>query len=1223
MNLWVCKRQLALAQRIMQKVQFNNRWIIDQSQIVKQIVGKHTDLIGHFGEQFDLIAREYLDFKAVLKKESNLDITLFNDDMSALFGQMARGIGVQEWRNIIGYKGADLINERALLKEYITKWSIKGNKDKVVFEKTNDEGMAYFGKFLFKDGTINEKRVDTLVDFIIDTFKPIETHGYNLDNVFKYLNEGDILQGVISSIRNSYKLDIASAVELVDKKAIKNFQEATDMVVGNVRAELAMKGIQPTVDQLDTFVKDFVGDALLKDSKMAWVWNFNNSLKGIYWTLKYFAAPFTAPLMMAQAFVIGSMNLDIRSRGLPMLYRGDAVNYFLDDLKILKGENPFDKTIYEELSDSWYGTFVNKILPHPKLQAMVKGGWQTMFEMVSDWTVKRLSVATALSKEGWNFKNESELLNMVKDGNISKEALNRINANALLFYTDFRTNSSSLFLSRNAFSRWHAFNALQWYVVNRSSEIFRGIYNFWQAIRQGKMNTFGDLFKYIEDPANAEFKWLCYAPLLATKYSFFADKMLNEGDTEENRVAKITEYSLGVNDFLSSFDATFIGRLLGNTMDYEGVYIDYVNSKGETWTISGGVEAWVYWILSAVMSSMFKEMKVLNIVANPAKMILNGETDIDSLMEQAGVEFRKIAEGMGRYNLLPGIETYWLKKVPESDDYFSSVIMSIGETNQSVKTSQKLRKVEEIEKILSNPFEMKNALMYLDLLKIGLDDTPSVTEMKFDRFRKATTTDPVMINLYNGVFDRDIFNEMTQADMYNMYSDLTNQDLSKMKIDKNSVTQILGASNLEDMKLWTFIGQLTNKLGMQRLNWLIDQWNPSATNVGIQQMFSMAEQKIPGSSRAIMAYAAGKMQDKYVIEANLAKWVPFKDAKNETTLTPSELAEIQKNIIQTVYPSLYITDKSSWYGLVAERAKQIDPRNLGKTSKEGILYADKSASSFINSLGLLDMIAYQEGQKGNPDAKYIASVYSLIGKYVKDPKARLHIMNNTYESIERLNIDPKMKATIKLGNALGNIDVLDKAVKDPEFMKKNAKVVDNAIRTVFGTLDQINNMGMSTFLEELGTALKGNSGATEGNLKGFSGSAIKQANSFGRSTDGSQYDNSNRKALEQLSNKIPSLIKRLPSTYKPWQNIRLPYDVNAKYETPKPIQYAEYQYITRNLNQGSGDASTAELVAKVKPEQKVVYKTSDYNTPKWKEVKQKPAKKHKFKVQKKSKLTFD
>lgn len=80
----------------MQKIQFNNRWFIDQSKIVHNIVGKHTDLIGKFGEQFDLVAKEYTDFKAILSKESNLHISEFNDDVSALFGKLARGIGVKD-----------------------------------------------------------------------------------------------------------------------------------------------------------------------------------------------------------------------------------------------------------------------------------------------------------------------------------------------------------------------------------------------------------------------------------------------------------------------------------------------------------------------------------------------------------------------------------------------------------------------------------------------------------------------------------------------------------------------------------------------------------------------------------------------------------------------------------------------------------------------------------------------------------------------------------------------------------------------------------------------------------------------------------------------------------------------------------------------------------------------------------------------------------------------
>lgn len=108
------------------------------------------------------------------------------------------------------------------------------------------------------------------------------------------------------------------------------------------------------------------------------------------------------------------------------------------------------------------------------------------------------------------------------------------------------------------------------------------------------MNTFGDFFKYIEDPANAEFKWMLYAPLLTTKYSFYADKMMNEDLTQENKVQKITDYALGVNDFISSWDATFLGRLIQTPLEYEGAYIDYVNSKGETGTVYGGLEAGLF-----------------------------------------------------------------------------------------------------------------------------------------------------------------------------------------------------------------------------------------------------------------------------------------------------------------------------------------------------------------------------------------------------------------------------------------------------------------------------------------------------------------------------------------------------------------------------------------------------------------------------------------------------
>lgn len=311
---------------------------------------------------------------------------------------------------------------------------------------------------------------------------------------------------------------------------------------------------------------------------------------------------------------------------------------------------------------------------------------------------------------------------------------------------------------------------------------------------------------------------------------------------------------------------------------------------------------------------------------------------------------------------------------------------------------------------------------------------------------------------------------------------------------------------------------------------MLDQWAPNAKNVGLQKIFALAENNIPGSSRAILAYAANRMQDKLVEQTNLANGVPLKSAKSENTLSTDELTEIQKTVIQRTYPYMYIADKSSWYSLIAERAKQIDPSVFGKKDKAGNMNADKSMTSFVNSLGLMDMVAYSEAQKGNPNAQYIKSVYGMIGKFVQDPAARLNIMNNTYETVERLDVDPKLKATIKLGNALGNIDILDKALQDKNFVSQNRQTVDNAIRTVFGTLDHINKTGMSTILEDL----KDETGpiATATKQPYYNGSAYNQGLSYGKSYGSSQHDSGNRQAYDQLSAKIPQLYKSLPADYK-------------------------------------------------------------------------------------------
>lgn len=171
--------------------------------------------------------------------------------------------------------------------------------------------------------------------------------------------------------------------------------------------------------------------------------------------------------------------------------------------------------------------------------------------------------------------------------------------------------------------------------------------------------------------------------------------------------------------------------------------------------------------------------------------------------------------------------------------------MSINETNASIKDSSKLKKQEEIEKILNTPFAMVDALKYMGILQWVYKDNVSESEMKFDRLMAHTTNDRIMKNLYNGVFDRNIFNKMTSSDLYSMYDELREIDLAKLYMNNAGAQKVLGNANIANMKVNTFVQLLQDKLGLQDFEKLVDQWNPSAENVGLQKMFAMAENELP------------------------------------------------------------------------------------------------------------------------------------------------------------------------------------------------------------------------------------------------------------------------------------------------------------------------------------------------------------------------------------------
>lgn len=124
---------------------------------------------------------------------------------------------------------------------------------------------------------------------------------------------------------------------------------------------------------------------------------------------------------------------------------------------------------------------------------------------------------------------------------------------------------------------------------------------------------------------------------------------------------------------------------------------------------------------------------------------------------------------------------------------------------------------------------------------------------------------------------------------------------------------------------------------------------------------------------------------------------------------------------------------------------------------------------------------------------------------------------------------------------------------------------------------------------------------------------------MGKKLGDSQYDSSNQKALQKLSEAIPRIVKNLPEDYKSWQNMRFPYDINAKYNVPKPLEYSTYVKISKeNLS-----ADTKQLTVAVEKEWKKNYTQQvKYTTPKWKTVKSYKIPKGKFKTVTKP-LTYD
>lgn len=819
------------------------------------------------------------------------------------------------------------------------------------------------------------------------------------------------------------------------------------------------------------FAEDMIGDPLGSGIRYKMVSN----LKQIYRFLKY-APPFGilwGTLLLANNALVGWLRYFSEKVGVKKIFNSEAIDLLLDKW-ILGSVNKAADINLQAFYWEWQTYFnkainfiVNKVpLLSPdkraKLEAVMKWGIHSIWDMWMEDSIKRLSLSKALSKNGINENNIAKFVEDVKNNLVSKEFFDNVRTDAYLFNRDWYTNSGLTVLSRHRFSKRWIFNTMQSYALVRSDELLSSLKRFSQDLGNGRIKSMWDFLNYANTD-NLELKSFMMSTLHAIKMGYYVD-LLTWG--KEDNHDNYKEYVLGMNDYFTAIQTTFLYRILNAPLEWLENYAEYQDMKWEKIKIIDWISTAALSTLTTTFQTMFREWIVLKWGLD--WLLSYAKTgDLDFTKEILATDWEKITSWVGRFMLLPGMETYGTVNIKQNDDFFNFLTMSYQDTNKSVREASKIRGIADIEQMINDKkWYFERLLWYIPVLGWALNaQYGGKSETLYRMLNKMKETDPEFKWIYNGDFPKSLLNDpkLTTELKYELenfdYTNLTYEWMGKhvqnyasnqLKEDvfvPNIAAKVFG--NVENMHA----ALIQNGVGKQL--WMV-------------KLLAAAEADVPGSSRIILSYLAKK--DESAIKTRIT-WNKY---ASKAEISTEQQAAIDKEVVEKWYPYVYASDKTSRYRLAKEYVGKANPAVYSSVAN------DYDMKTTVNALSFMDMMIQDAGNKWDVDAKYIKNVFAVATKYVKDPKARITLVNNTLSTIGKLDAPSSIKSAMRVGVLAGNIDFYNSIKKDPTTAALYKDDTDNFENKVRWTLDNLNQVGNDSLLHGVSSDFKSNYYANKG-----------------------------------------------------------------------------------------------------------------------------------------------
>lgn len=1024
---------------------------------------------------FDFVSKKFIENRYL--NWTNNDIIKQSDDLQQIIWMRSNFIR-RQWEQL----------RDAVTKFEETIENLSRDEKEQIYGKIKSAANRYIWQWLNKTRKVSvewlTKEQQDALDWIMEVFNQGEWRWvYQLAAI--QTKEG--FQSMLKNIAHNHMWASLEYFGLWSKNAVKD------------KLTKILKQFEWNEKELKRIVEDVVWDPLWAGKLynfLTWIRSARRFIK--YWPL----FPLTWVLMFINSAVMGNIRYIWERRGFLDIMKTGAFDRLItkawDTVQIWKetkkwlwladSMNRANEIMFNSNSDLGWSRFDKCLdwalwkLPiswktREIVETAVKWWTHSLYDLFSQWSIKSMALAKALAKNGVTARNIDNFADLLEAGKIWKEQLNKILADTEMIYSRFYTNSATSLLSRHKFSRLYMFNALQWYVINRSDEIFSSVkdaVNWISRRRQlAKQKIWiewlehlewwlwfkrSDFVDYLQND-NQELQSFLINVILSAKFGFYFDKMANGWDLNSDTYSR---YLIDTSDYLSSVWATFFWNILSAPFEWMIDYADYANSNYDDFNIWDWLTvAWTK-LISQVFSQFFREGKFINALSSWA-VALWQTWDLDFSYDVLIDEFRKIASWLWRFQLVEWTNTYWLDNMWEQWDFIWQILFNNQYTSTAWRFTDKLQSLQTVDKILNGEdweYTKQTLIPYLPLVWPLLSNAINGTWYSFSATKyKELLHIMDKDNVVNWLNDYDIENDhwlFANSDIFwdeqikRLYQELTAFDYPEKQYIWNDLFDTGYEWTLEPIKEDIFTEELLRDLDWDKET--LDEWIMSwGTNEQkwLLKVMAAADASRPGSSKIVLSYLANRYNYNRMKELTGDKYWKYKDL-------PVEIQQqLNRETVELYYPYMFIADKTSWYKAITEYIWQHYP-----LFEE--LYKDDDLTWYTSTLWYMDMIMYQQAKEWNVNAKFIKNSWAMLSKYFKNEPARINAITYTMNSIDNAGFSKWQATAAKMWTLAANMDIYDKYQKNAMALSMFWDDIENYNYFVWWVLQDINQIWYDT-----------------------------------------------------------------------------------------------------------------------------------------------------------------